>query len=122
MRKAGYLYWLPAALFAGLIFYMSGKQDPPGISMFDFLPNADKMAHMAEYFILSVLIYTALSRAHALKAATSVLMAVILAAFYGASDEVHQSFVPGRSMDILDWTVDAIGAVLAQMGLLMADN
>ena len=31
---------------------------------------------------------------------------------YGASDEWHQSFVPGRSVDVADWIADAIGVVV----------
>ncbi len=32
---------------------------------------------------------------------------------YAASDEVHQSFVPGRDMSIMDWLVDAIGILIS---------
>jgi MYXO-CTERM domain-containing protein len=39
--------------------------------------------------------------------------------FYGASDEVHQSFVPGRDSDVLDWRADTIGGAAAA-GLLLA--
>jgi VanZ family protein len=29
---------------------------------------------------------------------------------YGASDEFHQRFVPGRTADVLDWLADSLGA------------
>ena len=32
---------------------------------------------------------------------------------YTAFDEVHQSWIPGRVGDVLDWTADAIGILLA---------
>jgi len=32
---------------------------------------------------------------------------------YAASDEVHQSFVPGREMSILDWLADAAGILIS---------
>ena len=34
-------------------------------------------------------------------------------AFYGATDEFHQSFVPGRTPDVNDWLVDIAGAAAA---------
>ena len=33
--------------------------------------------------------------------------------FYGATDEWHQSFVPGRDADVRDLVADAVGAALA---------
>jgi VanZ family protein len=36
---------------------------------------------------------------------------VALGVAYGASDEVHQAFVPGRSADPADWAADALGVL-----------
>ncbi len=38
--------------------------------------------------------------------------AALLAAAYGAIDEVHQSFVAGRSSTVADAVADAVGAVI----------
>jgi VanZ family protein len=43
--------------------------------------------------------------------------AALLATLYGAGDEVHQMFTPGRNSDIADALADAVGA--AAGGLLM---
>lgn len=32
---------------------------------------------------------------------------------YAASDEVHQSFVPGREMSLMDWLADAVGILIS---------
>lgn len=32
---------------------------------------------------------------------------------YAASDEVHQSFVPGREMSFMDWMADAVGLLIS---------
>lgn len=32
---------------------------------------------------------------------------------YAASDEVHQSFVPGREMSFMDWLADAVGILIS---------
>ncbi len=35
-----------------------------------------------------------------------------IASFYGMTDEIHQYFVPGRSVEILDWLADTVGGGL----------
>ncbi|OGF47782.1 MAG: hypothetical protein A2452_09830 [Candidatus Firestonebacteria bacterium RIFOXYC2_FULL_39_67] len=104
--------WVPAVLFAFGIFYMSSRSNPPGAGLFEFIPNSDKLVHMTEYFILSSLIYFALRKAHNIKTNKAVLAAVLIASLYGMTDEYHQSFVPERSMDILDWAADIVGAII----------
>jgi VanZ family protein len=37
----------------------------------------------------------------------------LFTSLYGASDELHQYFVPNRSCDFYDWLADSIGAVMA---------
>ena len=62
-----------------------------------------KAAHMAEYAVLSVLIYIWIGKwKHA----------IIFAALYAASDELHQRFVPGRAGRFGDVLIDSAGAVL----------
>jgi VanZ family protein len=34
---------------------------------------------------------------------------VLLGVAYGASDELHQHFVPGRSVEFGDWVADSLG-------------
>lgn len=40
------------------------------------------------------------------------LAAVAIASLYGVTDEFHQSFVPDRACDPVDWLVDTAGAAL----------
>jgi VanZ family protein len=44
------------------------------------------------------------------------VLAVLLAGFYGATDEYHQSFVPGRGAGVLDIAIDSAGAALGVAG------
>ena len=37
---------------------------------------------------------------------------VLIVSSYGALDELHQLFIPGRSCDILDWTADTVGVII----------
>ncbi|SHE23773.1 hypothetical protein BPUTEOMOX_1817 [methanotrophic endosymbiont of Bathymodiolus puteoserpentis (Logatchev)] len=40
------------------------------------------------------------------------ISSLIFTSLYGASDEWHQSFVPGRMSDTQDWLADTLGGVL----------
>ncbi len=42
----------------------------------------------------------------------SIILAFALALIYAASDEYHQSFVPGRGARITDVGIDSIGALI----------
>ena len=44
------------------------------------------------------------------KGAVTTVCAVSL---FGAADELHQSFTPGRMVEIADWVADTLGALLA---------
>ena len=74
-----------------------------------------KLAHFVEYLVLSVLLYRALDgRAFARPIA---LRALALAALCAAADELHQSFVAGRTAAVKDCVIDVTGAA-AGLGLL----
>jgi VanZ family protein len=79
-----------------------------------------KLGHMIEYGILALLIWWAL-HAHAVSVERRGLLAAFaVAVIYAASDEWHQTFVPGRNGNVYDWTVDLAGAGIALVGLRIA--
>ena len=94
----------------GLIFYLSGQSPSP---YFAPLPY-DKLIHFLEYALLGFFLIRAMriTFSHHNLAVLSVA-AVVIAGIYGASDEFHQGFVPGRSPDMLDWAADSLGAAAA---------
>ena len=99
MRRA-LAAWTPALLWAAAIFFLSSRHSVPGPE----LPGFDKAAHFCAYALGGFL----LARA---AAATGLApaWAVALGWLYGISDEVHQAFVPGRSVELADWVADALG-------------
>jgi VanZ family protein len=91
-----------------VIFVLSAQPQPP-------LPSqvSDKQGHSLGYMGLAVTVGRALGGglAAGISLRTSVA-AWAIASSYGATDEWHQSFVPGRSADVRDWFADAAGAFI----------
>lgn len=98
-------YYLPVLLWAALIYYLSSA---PTIKVTDFFIwdyLSKKVAHLFVYAVLFALIL----RATRFKW----LLSFTLTMLYAASDEYHQSFVPGRSAAALDLGFDLSGANIA---------
>ena len=99
--------WLPLALWAALIFYLSSIPDLRS----DFPNDLDfvlrKIAHVLEYAVLAALLARAWPRRKYL-----FWEVFTVVAFYAASDEFHQLFVIGRAGSLRDVLIDGIGAFL----------
>jgi VanZ family protein len=91
-----------------LLSSIPGQQMPSGAWW-----RADKLIHVVEYAVLAALVVRALRlgppRATVLIAAA---IAVIGATVFGVTDELHQSFTPGRYSSALDVLADGIGAIV----------
>jgi VanZ family protein len=75
---------------------------------------SDKTGHFAAYAVLAVLAVRAVGGGLPCRVTMRVAwLALLVASGYGAFDEIHQAFVPGRSSDIADWYADTAGAALA---------
>ena len=76
------------------------------------MPLADKLDHLAEFAVLGALLRNAVSLYNPLPGVTPAMCVLTLGACYGALDELHQSLVPGRSMQLSDWLADTVGVAL----------
>ena len=90
-------------LIAALIFFASGQSDVGGPS----IPGIDKVTHFAVYGLLATLVVR-LGRTR-----RSAWISLVVVSAYGITDEWHQSFTPGRSVEIADWVADTAGAAVA---------
>ena len=106
-------YWLPPVLWMGVIFILSAQPSLPHHP--DILSDLilKKVGHMMEYGILAFLLWRALSRGRDALSRLALVTALVVSVLYAASDEYHQTFVPGRKGTPLDVGFDAVGALVA---------
>lgn len=78
-----------------------------------------KSAHVAEYFILGLLLFRAF-RGGSMGSWNWrwTFFAVMVVVLWAASDEFHQSFVPTRTASVVDVVIDTAGGVLAQLVII----
>jgi len=104
-----------ALAYMSLIWWLSSQARPPMMPVLPF-PHADKLIHLVEYGILSMLLCHALGTgARGAGRVRAVFFAVLLAAHYGVIDELHQSYVPNRWCSAGDMVADTAGAILAAL-------
>jgi VanZ family protein len=127
--------WLPPILWTAVIFAASSASfssantggfleklihavagngvNPTAIVVLHFMIR--KLSHVAEYGILSILVYRAVRADSPGRNIRWTLAAILFAAVVGSLDEWHQAFVPGRTATPWDTVIDTLGAALAQV-------
>lgn len=107
-----FFLWFPVVSWAFVIFIFSAMPASPvsEIHWQDFIFK--KSAHVVEYAIFTIFLYRAL-HAGGISKKEAGIYSIILAVIYGASDEFHQSFTPGREPKVRDVFFDTTGAFLA---------
>ncbi len=71
-----------------------------------------KAAHVTEYAALGFFTYLHAHFSGSFSEKTKMLASLGFCAFYGATDEIHQYFVPGRFSTALDVLIDTGGALI----------
>jgi len=108
---------LPALLIAGVIWFLSSQSilpQPKGIF------GWDKLQHLAAFAALAAAAGLWASPAFwKRRSALTLLLTMIVGSAYGAVDEIHQYFVPGRDCNFWDWLADTLGAVLGAAAMLL---
>jgi len=105
-------YQLPVLLWMAFIF---GLSSVPGYDLEPIeFPYAHLIAHSLLYATLCALLFRALRFQHFSKllSSASYVFSFLLVAAYGASDEYHQSFVPGRMEELKDFLIDVTSALV----------
>ena len=103
LLSLGWHGWLWPTMLATVIVVASGR----GQVATPHIVNFDKLAHFAIFGLLATLVAR---NGFVPRRAWVPIVAVSL---FGLTDEWHQSFTPGRSVEIDDWVADTLGAAVA---------
>jgi len=108
-RSNNLLYWLPVLLWMALIFALSARPavQATTVDWADFFLK--KTAHFIEYFILNFWLLLALKKTQRLSRTRLFFTAFFISVIYAASDEFHQTFIPGREGRVRDVLIDTLG-------------
>jgi VanZ family protein len=102
--------WLPPLAWMAVIFTLSAQHGGGDLATAEVVLR--KLAHVAEYLVLTLLLLRAVRRSGV---AAALPIALVAALLYAISDEWHQSFVPERTATPRDVAIDAIGIALAAL-------
>ncbi|MCL5267821.1 MAG: VanZ family protein [Bacteroidetes bacterium] len=115
-------FQLPALVWMALIFSLSCV---PGsdIAPMEF-PYAHLIAHTMLYGVLYYFAYRAMKFQEYIRWLNefSLVIALLFVMLYGASDEFHQSFVPGRTEEFKDFAIDVGAAIIVLAAIVIKDK
>lgn len=114
------IYWLPPLAWMVAIFVASSLTGATAHRATEATPFwiGSEAAHATEYGVLALLLYRAVWSSRLTIRWARWPAVLVLAIAYAATDELHQSFVPGRDPSWQDLAYDSVGAFL---GLLLAE-
>lgn len=99
------LKWLPALFVACCNIYLSSQEH---IKQMPTFWNADKVVHFFCFAGFSFWVAFACN----IKSYKKVWLPTLIISLWAVTDEIHQSFTPGRESSALDWFADTAGAFL----------
>jgi VanZ family protein len=115
-RTAG--WWIATVAWMGIIFWLSSQPDSdPGGTRLNI--GVYKLAHLIVFSVLGVLVAGATRHSNTPRAAWWAWVLVVL---YAISDEIHQSFVPGRTPLVTDVAIDSLGGLVGIFGYMKSGD
>lgn len=119
--KRTFIFWLPTLFWAAIIFGLSNIPFLRTNLQADFILR--KAAHVAEYFILTFLLYRAFKRSFRISGVRLFTFPGGIAFLYTLTDEFHQLFVAGRVGCLKDIVIDCAGiAAFVTLAIVLFKN
>ena len=113
MKRSFLTIWGPFLAALVVVFWLSSMSRVPGTQYF-----WDKLLHTAGYAGIGILALRAFHGGFLQVRLAPTLFAGIAVILWGASDEFHQSFVPGRDASAWDLLADSVGFLLGVLLVL----
>ena len=104
-------WWLPVVAWLIVIFIGSSIGNVPRVGGKTTDGLVHRAAHIAEFAVLGVLLLRAVSHDRPVTK-REIIITLIVIALYGASDEFHQRFTPGRSSEGFSVLFDVAGGAV----------
>ena len=109
--RARLLLWAPVALLLAYEAYLSGQSRLPGLGI--SVRHLDKLEHAAYFFLTGLCAVRAARFGERWSFGKTAVLLLLSAVLWGCFDEIHQSFVPDRDVEIGDVVADTAGVALA---------
>jgi VanZ family protein len=103
--------WLPVVAWMGVIFIGSSIAKVPQVGDETLDGLVHRAAHMLEFAVLGALLLRATSNGRPISK-REIIITLVVIGLYGASDEFHQRFTPGRSSEGTAVLFDVVGGAL----------
>ena len=114
MKRVDLLFslWLPVVFWCGTLFYFSSIPNLKASQNLVLDEVLRTIAHFLFYILGYWLFFRALNFG---KQKKNFLLPLFLTCLYGLSDEIHQTFVPTRTFQLMDLAVDFSGAFIGKI-------
>ena len=109
--RARLILWAPVLVLLAYETYLSSQSRLPSLG-FSF-SQLDKIEHAGYFFLTGLLAVRAARFGERWNRGKTALFLILSAVLWGCFDEIHQSYVPMRSVEIGDVLADTAGVALA---------
>ena len=117
------LLWGGCLLWAGSVWFLSSLSPSDFSFQGPSLPGLDKVVHWIIFFGGALFFTAALRRTVAYSWKGVILVSVGALALFGAADEIHQLYTPGRTGgDLYDWLADCFGSVAGVVSVFLVSK
>jgi len=109
--RARLILWAPVALLLAYEAYLSAQSRLPALG--PFFAQKDKLEHASYFFLTGLAAVRAARFGERWSRGKTAVFLIVSAVLWGCLDEIHQSYVPLRDVEIGDVVADTAGVALA---------